>query len=74
MLQEEGAGDITAATRDGMSPLHYAAEGGHAEAITVLLSAGAVLEATDSFGRTPLQLAVEGVHHYEALSKFTVSC
>ena len=40
-----------------MTPLHVAAAMGHAEAVQTLLAVGAVLDAQDARGRTPLILA-----------------
>lgn len=41
----------------GETPLHRAAAFGDAEAIQLLLDAGAVIEAKDAFGDTPLSWA-----------------
>lgn len=43
--------------RRGWTPLHYAAAGGQAEAIELLLSQGADLEAVAPNGNTPLMMA-----------------
>jgi ankyrin repeat protein len=45
---------------DGTSPLHSASAGGHAEVATVLLKAGAEVNANDNGGRTPLHAAATG--------------
>ena len=56
---EPGARD-----KDGVTPLHRAAMGGHAEAVRVLLRFGADVAATDGmFSGTPLVWAVEGRSH-----------
>jgi len=44
---------------DGWTPLHYAAFHGHANICGALLKAGACLDATNSDGETPLELAQE---------------
>jgi ankyrin repeat protein len=44
----------------GATPLHYASARNRAEAATLLLDAGAVIEARDQLGMTPLHLAVVG--------------
>ena len=46
-----------AVQKDGWSPLHYAATGGSAAIIKLLLSQGAVLEARSPNGSTPLMMA-----------------
>jgi len=46
-----------AVQKDGWSPLHYAATGGSAAIIKLLLSKGAVLEARSPNGSTPLMMA-----------------
>ena len=47
---------------DGQSPLHRAADNGHAAIVTLLLAAGAEREAKDQWGDTPLDRAVEKKH------------
>ncbi|MEZ5291754.1 MAG: ankyrin repeat domain-containing protein [Vicinamibacterales bacterium] len=50
--------------KDGVTPLHRAAMGGHAEAVHVLLAHGAPIDALDGmFAATPLVWAVEGRSH-----------
>ena len=46
-----------AVQKDGWSPLHYAATGGSAAIIQLLLSKGAALEARSPNGSTPLMMA-----------------
>jgi ankyrin repeat protein len=46
-----------AVQKDGWSPLHYAATGGSAAIVKLLLSRGAVLEARSPNGSTPLMMA-----------------
>ena len=46
-----------AVQKDGWSPLHYAATGGSAAIVRLLLSKGAVLEARSPNGSTPLMMA-----------------
>lgn len=46
-----------AVRKDGWSPLHYAATGGSAAIVRLLLSKGAVLEARSPNGTTPLMMA-----------------
>jgi hypothetical protein len=59
VLIEEGA-KIEARTVTGShAPLHYAASRGSADAVTVLLGAGADIESKDSVARTPLHCAAE---------------
>ncbi|GAB4816223.1 hypothetical protein N2152v2_003269 [Parachlorella kessleri] len=49
--------DPSAANAQLATPLHFAAEFGHAAAIDALVAAGAEVEATDCTGRTPLWAA-----------------
>ena len=46
-----------AVNKDGWSPLHYAATGGSAAIVKLLLSKGAALEARSPNGTTPLMMA-----------------
>ncbi len=46
-----------AVNKDGWSPLHYAATGGSAAIVRLLLSRGATLEARSPNGSTPLMMA-----------------
>ena len=46
-----------AVQKDGWSPLHYAATGGSAAIVKLLLARGAVLEARSPNGSTPLMMA-----------------
>jgi uncharacterized protein len=46
-----------AVSKDGWSPLHYAATGGSAAIVRLLLSKGAMLEARSPNGTTPLMMA-----------------
>ena len=42
----------------GFTPLHFAAQGQHAEVVAILVQAGAPTEAQDQWGNTPLFRAV----------------
>ncbi len=53
-----GGADVNAAQNDGMTALHWAAAGGHAEMARTLLYAGAAVRSTTRLGGyTPLHLA-----------------
>ena len=61
-LLADGA-DVNAAQGDGMTALHWAADGGHADVADLLLSAGAEVEAKTRVGSyTPLHLAARSGH------------
>ncbi|KAG5466847.1 hypothetical protein LSCM1_01024 [Leishmania martiniquensis] len=49
--------DIDAADGEGWTPLHYAADRGHADVAASLLDEGANVNARDSAKRTPMHLA-----------------
>ncbi len=58
-----GGADVNASHGDGMSPLHWAAQRGDAVLATVLLHAGAAVDAGTRIGRyTPLHVASAGGH------------
>lgn len=50
---------ISARDDEGLTALHYAASGGNANCVRVLLDCGASVENTDSCGRTAQQVAIE---------------
>ena len=59
--------DVNAIYKDGWTPLHMAAEGGHREIVDLLIAKGADINATagaggDGEGWTPLHEAAEGGH------------
>ena len=55
--------DVNAAQGDGMTALHWAAQQGNAELVSMLLSAGANVRATTRLGAyTPLHLASQAGH------------
>ena len=56
-------GDVNAAQGDGMTALHWAAQQGNAQLVSMLLSAGANVRATTRLGDyTPLHLASQAGH------------
>ena len=58
--------DLDARMANGRTPLHEAAERGHTEVVEALLCAGASVSAFDRKGRTTLELAPTGRHHWVA--------
>ena len=61
-LLKQGA-DPNAATGDGMTALHWAAERGHQKVIELLISSGAAVDTRTRIGKyTPLHLASRGGH------------
>jgi len=51
--------NVNAAEPDGMTALHWAARGGHAEMAQLLVRGGADVNAANRYGVTPLSLAVQ---------------
>eukprot|EP01041_Mallomonas_annulata_P007654 gene7654-15664_t len=49
--------DVNISTREGMTPLHFAADGGSCRMVEILLEHGAVMDVRDEEGQTPLMLA-----------------
>ena len=47
----------------GSTPLHLAAQQNHADAVTVLIESGALLNAVDRCWRTPKDVAIEAGNH-----------
>ena len=60
VLIAEGA-DVNLADRAGFTPLHFAAQAQQETVAQVLLSAGALVDARDSYGKTPLSVALFNV-------------
>ena len=54
----QAAGAVTAVAPDGTTALHWAARGGDAVALDLLIKAGADVNAANRYGVTPLALAV----------------
>ncbi len=61
--QLDRGAEVNLAQGDGMTPLHWAAERGHASVVDLLISASADVEAKTRIGSyTPLHLASRGAH------------
>ena len=58
--------------KKGQTPLHEASKGGHEEAARALLAIGAALDATDSDGKTPVDVA-KSLDFAEALQQWAAS-
>ena len=61
-LIEQGMAAAGAADAHHRTPLHFAAEEGHAATVTLLVTHGAAVSAADCDGMTPLHLASEQGH------------
>ena len=51
--------DVNAKDEDGMTPLHYAVEGGYNEIAELLFDKGANVNAKNENGETPLDVAIQ---------------
>ena len=61
ILKDAGA-DLSVSDKNEWTPMHHAAEKGHAEAIKGLKDAGADVSVIDNTGRTPMHYAVQKGH------------
>lgn len=59
-MTEDGIATDAENNVDGVTALHVAAQGGHLDAVDVLLEAGAAPTVADDDKRTPLSLAIKG--------------
>lgn len=69
LLHDSSLGLDAAETETGRTALHYAAESGHSDIVTLLLEHGADSNLGDSDGRTPISLATKarGPHAFLSL-------
>lgn len=58
-------GDPGQPDANGWTPLHFAAQGQHADVANVLIRAGACVDAPDGHGKTPLAVALFNVRDGE---------
>jgi ankyrin repeat protein len=56
--------------REKWTALHFAARAGHVEIANILLGAGALIEARDVFGNTPLMRAISAFKNREQIIRF----
>lgn len=49
--------DVSITDRDGWSALHFVAQNGHTELISILLQGNVQMDAQTKYGRTPLHCA-----------------
>ena len=54
--------NINLGAKDGITPLHAAAFGGHVNVVGLLIDHGADVNATDCYGYSPLYFATRGEH------------
>jgi sirohydrochlorin ferrochelatase len=69
LLIDRGA-DVSAARKDGWTPLHLASRGGHEAVAQLLFDRGADVSAADEDGETPLHFASSG--GYEAVARLLI--
>jgi ankyrin repeat protein len=62
----KSASDVQMPSKEGSSPLHAAALGGHFECVVELICAGANVSVLNLQGQTPLQVAEANQHHHVA--------
>jgi ankyrin repeat protein len=65
---------LDALDRTGRAAIHYAAQGGHSDAVEALLELGADVDARTSDGTTALHLAVDGNHEAVVEVLFLYKC
>ena len=53
--------DVNAKDENGVTPLHYAAEGGYNEIVELLIDKGVDVNTKDNLGRTPLDMFDDSV-------------
>ena len=53
---------VSLLTKDGVSPLHRACQGGHVDVVHTLLSRGAKVELLTKDGLSPLHVAIQAGH------------
>jgi ankyrin repeat protein len=66
LLREQGA-SVLVKSKDGSTPLHFAAQAGHEEVVSKLVELGAVLSSQNDYGYAPLHMAALGGHATVAL-------
>ncbi|MDQ7825751.1 MAG: ankyrin repeat domain-containing protein [Candidatus Eremiobacteraeota bacterium] len=67
VLLRDRPGLVNSRDKDGKTPLHYAAEGGHLEIVDILITRGANVKTECNVGMTPLHLAVMNAHREVSL-------
>ena len=58
----DGGADVSAAEKDGWTPLHFAARNGYKAVIRLLIDGGADISAAEKDGWTPLHVAEQNGH------------
>ena len=74
LLHDTSVSVDAAETETGRTALHYAAESGHSNIITLLLEHGADINLVDNAGRTPISLATKARGPHTFLSLLRQGC
>ncbi len=72
LLVENGGNVYLNDNREKWTALHFAARAGHVEIAKILLDAGALIDARDIFGNTPLMRAISAFRNRDQMIRFLI--